>query len=146
MAANGGGVECRYSVWRTYGDFKVHELLCKCAHLVVEAEAVLADLVGCEHKVALALLRAIEDDLLWAAIGARADNRVIDVERAARLHGEVERDLSPLVFHVCEEAGLLVRIEAVGERRGVYGGAVCQQEADDCGEGPHRGRGCGTAS
>lgn len=64
----------------TYSDFKINELLSKSAHLVVEAETVLADLVGCEYKVALALLCAVEDDLLLAAIGARTDNRVVDVK------------------------------------------------------------------
>jgi hypothetical protein len=49
-------------VW-TYSNLEVHHLLCKSAHLVVEAEPVFADIVRREDKVALSLLCAVEDDL-----------------------------------------------------------------------------------
>lgn len=130
----------------TYSDLEINKLLGECAHLVVEAEAVLADLVGSEDEVALSFLRSVKDDLLLAAIGTWAHDRVIDVERTARLNGEVERDLGALVLYVGEEAGLLVCIEAVGEGGCVHGGAVGQQEADNRGKVPHRGRGHRTAS
>ena len=63
-----------------YRDLEVHRLLRKGAHLVVEAEAVFARVVGREDEVTLALFGAVEDHLL---VGAR--DGVVDVERAARL-------------------------------------------------------------
>lgn len=63
-----------------YRDFEVNHLVRDGAHLVVEAEAVLARLVRSEDKVALALVRAVEDGLV---VGA--DDRVVDVEGAAGL-------------------------------------------------------------
>jgi hypothetical protein len=135
-----------FSQGTSYGNLKVHKLLGERAHLVVEAEAVLAHLVGREDEIALALLHPVEDDLLRPAIGPGAHHGVINVERAAGLDGEVERDLGALDIYVGEEARLLVCIEAVGEGGGVHGGAVRQQEADNRGKGPHRDRGRRTAS
>jgi hypothetical protein len=69
--------------WRsrdTYGNLKVDNFLSKCAHLVVEAEAVLARLVGREDKIALPLLGAVQYDPLLGP-----NNRIVDIERAARL-------------------------------------------------------------
>lgn len=97
-----------------YGDFKVDQLLCESAHLVVEAEAVLADFIGCEDEVTLSFLGSVEDDFLLPAIGSWADNRIINVERTTSLNGEIECDFRALVLNVCEEASLLVCIEAVG--------------------------------
>jgi hypothetical protein len=64
-----------------YGDFKIHHLLRKRAHLVVEAEAVLADIIGRKNKVSLPLLGAVEYDLVRGA-----NDAVVHVEGAARLH------------------------------------------------------------
>lgn len=64
----------------SYGNLKVDEFVGEGAHLVVEAELVLANDVGVEDKVALALLLAIEDDLL-----VRAGDNVIDIERTTGL-------------------------------------------------------------
>ena len=64
----------------TYSNFKVDQLLCKCAHLVVEAESVFPSLLCCEDGVELPLLAVLHDGL---AIGSR--NCVVDIEGAARL-------------------------------------------------------------
>lgn len=61
----------------TYGDLEIDHLLDPGAHFVVEAEAVFPLLFRCEHKVALALLRALH---YYLVIGA--DYAVVDVERA----------------------------------------------------------------
>ena len=66
---------------QAYGNLKVNHLLRVCAHVVVEAELVLADLVGGEDKVALALLLALHDGL-----GAGASHIIVDIERAAGLN------------------------------------------------------------
>ena len=50
------------------GDFKVDHLVGKGADAVVEAETVLAGLVGGEDKVALAFLGAVEDGLFSAGL------------------------------------------------------------------------------
>ena len=65
----------------TYGDLEIDHLLGKRAHLIVEAEAVFAHVKRCEDKIALSLLGAVEDDFVCGA-----DNRVVDIERASRLH------------------------------------------------------------
>ncbi len=62
----------------TYGDLEIDHLLDPGAHLVVEAEAVFPLLFRCEHKVTLALLRALH---YYLVIGA--DYAVVDVEGAA---------------------------------------------------------------
>ena len=59
----------------TYGNFKVHQLLCKRAHLVVEAEAVISNIACSEHEVTLALPCAIKNNLI-----SRTGNYVIDVK------------------------------------------------------------------
>lgn len=64
----------------TYRNLKVDVLVGVRAHLVVEAELVLADLVGREDKVALALVEALEQDL---AVGV--SDLVVDVKGPARL-------------------------------------------------------------
>ena len=63
-----------------YRDLEVHHLLHPRAHLVVEAVPLFAGLFGREHKVPLALLRALHYSLV---IGA--DDTVVDVERATGL-------------------------------------------------------------
>ena len=65
----------------TYRDLKVDDLLRERRDLVVEAEAVFAQLLRREHKVALALLFALQDD---AVLGAPGD-LIVDVEGAAGL-------------------------------------------------------------
>ncbi len=62
----------------TYGDLEIDHLLDPGAHLVVEAEAVLPLLFRCEHKIALALFRALH---YYLVVGA--DYAVVDVEGAA---------------------------------------------------------------
>lgn len=64
----------------SYRNLKVDVLVGIRAHLIVEAELVLARLVGREDKVALALVETLEEDL---AVGV--GDLVVDVERATRL-------------------------------------------------------------
>lgn len=64
----------------TYGNLKVHHLLGECRHLVVEAELVFADALGCEDEVALALLVAVQDDL-----AAGRGHGEVNIEGAAGL-------------------------------------------------------------
>ncbi len=61
-------------------NLKVHHLLGKRRHLVVEAERILARLVGREDKVALALLLAVHDLLVAGALDG-----VVHVKRTASL-------------------------------------------------------------
>ena len=65
----------------TYGNLKVDDFVRVGAHVVVEAELVVADLLGGEDEVTLALLGAIEDDLLL-----RPRHFVVEIERASGLH------------------------------------------------------------
>lgn len=67
------------------GDFEVDHLVGKGADAVVEAEAVLADLVGCEDKVALALLGTIKDGLLSSGLRAGSVDCVVDCDRVLNL-------------------------------------------------------------
>jgi len=64
----------------TYGNLEIHHLLGKCRHLIVEAELILADALGSEDEVALALLGAVQDDL-----AAGRGHGEIDIEGAAGL-------------------------------------------------------------
>lgn len=59
-------------------DFEIDELVGKGADGVVEAEAVFAYLLCGEYVVALALLCAIEDGLLFARLGAGTVDCVVD--------------------------------------------------------------------
>jgi hypothetical protein len=83
-----------------YSNFEIDKLLCKCAHLVIEAESVFSRLAGGEDEVALSLLFTIHDDLV-----PRSHNLVIDIEGTSCL------DLSKTIdqFHVQSqiERGLL---------------------------------------
>jgi hypothetical protein len=63
-----------------YRDLEINHLLSKRGHLIVEAESVLADALGREDKVALALLGAVKDGLLTGS-----DNGVVHIKRTARL-------------------------------------------------------------
>lgn len=65
---------------RAYRNLKVHHLLCKRRHLIVEAEPVLPDTLRRKHKVSLSLFGAIQHDLF-----AGGDYRVIDIEGTAGL-------------------------------------------------------------
>ena len=65
----------------TYRDLKVHELLCPGAHLVVEAEPVLADIIRREHKITLLLLLALQNDTFL-----RSHDFVIDIEGSTGLN------------------------------------------------------------
>lgn len=80
-------------------DLKVDKLVGVGAHLVVEAEAVLADLVGGKDKVALSLLLTVED-----VLSTRAGDLVVDVKGSSRLHGKVKGDLLALGLGLGEEA------------------------------------------
>ncbi len=73
----GGGI----GVFGAHRNLKVDKLLGVGAHLVVEAELVLAGVPRREDKVALPLLLAVHD---VPPIGAR--DAVVDVEGAAGLH------------------------------------------------------------
>src|SRR5699024_8260371 len=64
----------------TNRNVKVDVFLGKRAHLVVEAERVLAGLLGRKDKVAAPLLFALENDL-----ATRALDDVVDIKRTARL-------------------------------------------------------------
>jgi hypothetical protein len=64
----------------TYSNLKVHHLLRKRAHLIVEAKLIFPHIIRRKHKVALSLFRAIKDKLVHGT-----DNRVVDIERAAGL-------------------------------------------------------------
>lgn len=63
-----------------YRDLEVHRLLGEGAHLVVEAEAILAHIVGREDKVALSLLGTVENHLVVGASYC-----VVDIEGATGL-------------------------------------------------------------
>ena len=60
---------------------EIDVFVCVCAHLVAEAELVLADLVGGKDKVTLALVLAIGDDFT-----AGSCDFVVDIERPSGLH------------------------------------------------------------
>lgn len=65
----------------TYRNLKIYHLLRKSRHLIVKAEPVLANGLSGEDEIALPLLLPVDNYLL-----TRADDRVIDVEGAARLY------------------------------------------------------------
>ncbi len=65
----------------TYANLEVDVFVRVRAHLVAEAELVLARVGGREDVVALSLVQALEDDLAGGA-----GHIVVDVERAARLN------------------------------------------------------------
>lgn len=44
---------------KTYSNLEVNDLVTDCAHFIVEAEAVFADVVGCKDKVALLFVHAV---------------------------------------------------------------------------------------
>lgn len=62
----------------TYGDFKVYKLVGNGRHVVVEAEAVLAGLIGGEDEVALTFLFALEDYSFLACFFRGAIDGVVD--------------------------------------------------------------------
>ena len=65
---------------RTHGNLEIHHLVRKAAHLVVEANPVLPDLLRRKDKVPLPLLGRGHDDLvIWTC------HRIIDFELAAGL-------------------------------------------------------------
>lgn len=67
-------------VKQTYSDLKIDNFIGDGAHLIIEAEAVFADFVSREDKVALSLFVAFHDPFLVRAVDA-----VVDVEGAAGL-------------------------------------------------------------
>ena len=115
----------------TNRNVKVDVFLGKRAHLVVEAERVLAGLLGRKDKVAAPLLFALENDL-----ATRALDDVVDIKRTARLdlqwesvmarrncavdstHRKVESNLLVVLLGVRGESGLLVGRQLVRQRRG----------------------------
>jgi hypothetical protein len=66
---------------RTYRNLEVHELIGKSRHLIIEAEAVFANVVCSEDEVALSLLLALHDDTL-----AWADDGVVNIKGSSRLN------------------------------------------------------------
>ena len=64
----------------TYGNLEIDKLFGKCAHLVAEAKRVLANLLRRKSKVALALLFALQDDLVLGSL-----DKVVNIKRAAGL-------------------------------------------------------------
>lgn len=62
----------------SYGNFKVDDLLGVCAHVIVEAEFVIANFLRSEDKVTLTLLLANKNDL-----ALRTSNFVVEIERAS---------------------------------------------------------------
>jgi len=62
----------------SYRDFKIDKLVRESRDGVVEAEAVLARVSGCEDVVALALLLAIQDHLLLARLLRRSSHGVVN--------------------------------------------------------------------
>lgn len=65
----------------TDSNFEIDKFLGKCAHLVVEAERVVANLLRGEDKVALSLLFALKDDLSTGSL-----DKVIDIKRTTGLN------------------------------------------------------------
>jgi hypothetical protein len=65
----------------TYGNLEIDKLFGKCAHLVAEAKRVLANLLRCKSKIALALLFALHNDLALGSL----DN-VVNIKRTAGLN------------------------------------------------------------
>lgn len=59
-------------------DLKVDKLVCDSAHLVVEAEGVVTNIIAGKDKVSLALLLAINDNLAYWTC-----NLEVDIERAS---------------------------------------------------------------
>ena len=60
-----------------YSELEVHHLVRNGGHLVVEAGAIVARVVGGKHEVALPLFRAfLDDSVIWA------DYFVVNVEGA----------------------------------------------------------------
>lgn len=109
-----------------YRNLEIHHLLCKSAHLIVEAESVFALLFRREDEVALSFFLTFHDNLV---IGT--DHAVIDIERAASLdlfgdrsintefltlvkkkggiaHGEIKGQLQALLLSVGKETSFLV--------------------------------------
>ena len=64
----------------TYRNLKIHIFLSKSAHIVVEAEGIVANQVGCKDEVSLAFFLAIKNDF-----ASRPFHNVVDIERAPRL-------------------------------------------------------------
>jgi len=54
-------------------DIKVNKLVCEGRHVVLEAECVFADSVGCQDIVALPLTFAVQDDLLIGVFDIKVD-------------------------------------------------------------------------
>lgn len=64
----------------TNGDLEVYKLVRDGAHLVVEAERVVTDIIAREDKVSLSFLLPIYDDLARGACDLE-----VDIERTSRL-------------------------------------------------------------
>lgn len=83
FASKGVGVTSNVvaAVGRTYSNLEIDKLVRDCAHLVVEAKRVVADLVARENKVALALFLP-----LCYNLARRGGDLKVDIERASGLH------------------------------------------------------------
>lgn len=74
------GLEGNESKWVPYRNFEVNHLLGKSAHIIIEAEPVFARLLRRKHKISLAFLLGVHNDLVPGA-----HNAVVDIEGTARL-------------------------------------------------------------
>lgn len=139
-----------------YRDLKVHKLLSKGRHFVIEAELVLSNTLSRKDKIALSLLRSLQDHLVTGP-----GHGVINIEGAARLnlsqenapseskprrkilyhlnpYSKIESHLRVSLLNVVVEAGLLVSLEPVGESGRRHSRHQRGQKADDQGCEMHR--------
>lgn len=132
-----------------YRNFKVHHLICKGRHLIVEAEAVLAGVLRRKDEVSLAFFLPFHDFLVIRTI-----YRIVDVEGAARLYlksqhldktrgankqpyRKVKGDFGILSLDVGEETGFLAGPEFVGQCCAVNAGDGQSQQAEENRQRPH---------
>jgi hypothetical protein len=130
-------IVCNRGVGSTHSNLKIHHLLRKSAHLVIEAEPILAGHSRRKHEVALSFFGTVQYNLL-----VRADDRVVDVEGAAGLDSEVKSNLRSLFPRVGEEARPLMSLQFIRQRRGIYSTRKASPEAGKEDEGPHRVASC----
>lgn len=69
-------------IWgEKYGNIKIHHLIRKSAHLIIETKHIIPRFLGREDKIALPFFGAFED-----CFARRTTYDVVDVEGAAALH------------------------------------------------------------
>lgn len=112
---------------RTNSNLEIHHFLRKRRHAIVEAEAVLSNILSGEDEITLPLFRALHDDIVIGT-DLRANHCVVDIEGASGLdlgrgyisfasrcssvgcktYGKVESELRISLVDIGEEAGFLV--------------------------------------